>query len=51
MTKPAEPPKTARTVVDEPPPFWSRWGRIYVFVAALLLVETIVFWLVTRWAS
>jgi hypothetical protein len=36
---------------DEPPPFWGRWRRIYVFVALLLVVQTIVFWLVTRWAA
>ena len=40
-----------RRPVDEPPPFWSRWSRIYVFVAGLLLVETVVFWLLTRWVS
>ncbi|MGE0869307.1 MAG: hypothetical protein AB7P03_12130 [Kofleriaceae bacterium] len=37
--------------VDEPPPFWSRWSRIYVFVAVLLVIEAIAFWIVTRWAS
>lgn len=37
--------------VDEPPPFWSRWGHIYLFVAGLLLVETVTFWLLTRWVS
>lgn len=37
--------------VDEPPPFWSRWGRIYWFVAALLAAQTLAFWLLSRWAS
>lgn len=36
---------------DEPPPFWSRWSRLYSFVAALLFVQAIAFWLLTRWAS
>lgn len=35
----------------EPPPFWGRWSRIYTLVAGLLLVETLVFWWLTRWAS
>ena len=36
---------------DQPPPFWSRWGRIYAFVAGLLAAETVAFWLLSRWAS
>lgn len=36
---------------DEPPPFWARWSRVYSFVAALLVVQAIAFWLLTRWAS
>ena len=28
-----------------------RWGRIYALVAGLLALETLAFWLVTRWAS
>ena len=35
MTTPAE---TSRRAADEPPPFWARWSRIYVFVFSLLLV-------------
>jgi hypothetical protein len=35
----------------DPPPFWGRWGRIYLLVAGLLAVETFVFWWLTRWAS
>jgi hypothetical protein len=35
----------------EPPPFWGRWGRIYLLIAGLLLVETGAFWALTRWAS
>lgn len=37
--------------LDEPPPFWSRWGRIYWVVAALLAAQTLAFWLLSRWAS
>jgi len=37
--------------IDEPPPFWSRWGRIYLLVGGLLVVETVAFWLLTRWVS
>ena len=37
--------------IEAPPPFWSRWGRIYGFIAALLAAETLAFWLLTRWAS
>ncbi len=48
--KPSE-ASTSRRAVEEPPPFWSRWGRIYTFVAALLFAQTIAFWLLTRWAS
>lgn len=53
MTRPSTGPApgTPRAASDEPPPFWARWGRIYFFVFALLLVETVVFWLLTRWAS
>jgi hypothetical protein len=36
---------------DQPPPFWSRWGRIYAFVAGLLALETVLFYLLSRWAS
>ena len=37
--------------LDTPPPFWSRWGRIYWFVAGLLAFDVVVMWLLTRWAS
>lgn len=37
--------------VEAPPPFWSGWGRIYGFIAALLAAETLAFWLLSRWAS
>ena len=36
---------------SEPPPFWGRWSRIYLFVAAMLGFEVLVFWLLTKWAS
>ncbi|TMQ18957.1 MAG: hypothetical protein E6J90_19000 [Deltaproteobacteria bacterium] len=35
---------------DEPPPFWGRWGRIYLLIAGLLLIETALLWALTRWA-
>ncbi|HEX8110168.1 MAG TPA: hypothetical protein VF516_20700 [Kofleriaceae bacterium] len=38
-------------LIDDLPPFWGRWGRIYWLVAGLLAVETLVFWWLTRWAS
>ena len=41
----------SRRGADEPPPFWGRWSRIYGFVFALLLAETLAFWLLMRWAS
>jgi hypothetical protein len=37
--------------LDEPPPFWSRWSRLYWFVAGLLAALTLAFWLLSRWAS
>ena len=37
--------------VDTPPPFWSRWSRIYWFVGGLLALDVVVMWLLTRWAS
>jgi hypothetical protein len=40
-----------RSNADEPPPFWGRWGRIYLFVAMLLLVQTIAFFVITQWSS
>jgi hypothetical protein len=49
MTAPAPQPPTHDP--DDVPPFWGRWGRIYLLVAGLLAVETAVFWWLTRWAS
>jgi hypothetical protein len=40
-----------RHEADEPPPFWGRWGRIYLFVAALLLAQVLAFFALTRWTS
>ena len=37
--------------INDPPPFWGRWGWIYLLVAGLLAVETLVFWWLGRWAS
>ncbi|HMG21633.1 MAG TPA: hypothetical protein VK607_09965 [Kofleriaceae bacterium] len=39
------------SALNEPPPFWGQWRRIYWFVAALLAVDVLAFWLLTRWAS
>lgn len=47
----AQPRGTTEGAADEPPPFWSRWSRIYWFIAGLLAAETLAFWLVSRWAS
>jgi hypothetical protein len=38
-------------LIDLPPPFWGRWGRIYLLIAGLLAVEIVVFWWLARWAS
>ncbi len=35
----------------DPPPFWSRWSRIYWFVGGLLAAQVLGFWLLSRWAS
>jgi hypothetical protein len=37
--------------IDTPPPFWSRWSRLYWFVAGLLVFDIVVMWILTRWAS
>jgi hypothetical protein len=36
---------------EDPPPFWGKWGKVYAFVAGLLLVEAGLFWALARWAS
>ena len=46
-----EPRNTPASRPDAPPPFWARWSRIYLFVAGLLLAQTIAFYLLTRWAA
>jgi len=50
---PGEPPADGKIspLLIDPPPFWGRWERIYLLVAGLLAVETVVFWWLTRWAS
>ena len=51
---PAIPPTAAPVslpTVDEPPPFWSTWPRIYLVVAGLLATEALAFWLLSRWAA
>ena len=37
--------------LDEPPPFWSRWSRLYWFVAGLLAAQIVAFWLLSRWVA
>jgi hypothetical protein len=37
--------------LSEPPPFWSRWSRLYWFVAGMLAFDVLAMWLLTRWAS
>jgi hypothetical protein len=39
------------TGIDQPPPFWGRWNRLYWLVVGLLAADVLVFWLLTRWAS
>ena len=48
---PALPSRRDGIEEESPPPFWGRWGRIYLLVAGLLLAETGAFWALTRWAS
>ena len=35
----------------DPPPFWGRWSRIYLLVAGLLAIETLLLWYLARWAA
>jgi hypothetical protein len=37
--------------LDDPPPFWSRWSRIYWLVIGLLAADVLAFWLLERWAA
>lgn len=37
--------------IDEPPPFWSKWSRIYWVVAGLLAADILLFRLLGWWAS
>jgi hypothetical protein len=37
--------------LDEPPPFWGSWERIYVLVAAALAAQTLIYWLLGIWAG
>jgi len=39
------------SALDEPPPFWGRWRRIYWVVAGLLAAEILVFLLLREWAA
>ncbi|MBX3158133.1 MAG: hypothetical protein KF773_19345 [Deltaproteobacteria bacterium] len=40
-----------RGAAPEAPHREPRWGRLYVAVAAMLVVETLAFWLLQRWAA
>jgi hypothetical protein len=42
---------SARPGLDEPPPFWRRWSRLYWLVAGVLAADVIAFWLLARWAA
>ena len=48
---PGQGPPDTPGAEDNPPPFWGSWGRIYLLIAGLLLVETALFWWLTRWAA
>lgn len=37
--------------LDEPPPFWGRWSRLYWLVLGALGLNIFVFWLLARWAA
>jgi len=37
--------------IDQPPPFWGKWSRLYWLVGGMLVAELLVFWLLRRWAS
>jgi hypothetical protein len=39
------------TGIDDPPPFWGRWSRIYWLVAGWFAALVLGFWLLSRWAS
>ena len=43
--------ESERGGIDAPPPFWSRWRRLYWFVAGLLVLDVLAMWFLTRWAS
>jgi len=40
-----------RSDLDDPPPFWGRWSRIYWVVAGLLVADLLAFWLLQWWTS
>jgi hypothetical protein len=37
--------------LDDPPPFWGRWSRLYWLVAGLFVAELLVFCVLSRWAA
>ena len=41
----------AVTGLDQPPPFWGRWSRIYWLVGGLLAADILVFLWLGRWAA
>lgn len=42
------PPLRTESVPDEPPPFFSSWGRLYLAVAGYLVLVIVFFDLFTR---
>jgi hypothetical protein len=48
VTGPKERPERPITHEEEPPPILGRWGRIYALVLLSLLVEIVLFYIVTR---
>ena len=45
------PPTPSGRENETPPPFLGSWSRIYLLVAGLLAVETLAFWLLSKWAA
>lgn len=37
-----------KEVIDEPPPFFGSWPRVYAFVLIFLAVVIVLFWIFTK---
>jgi hypothetical protein len=37
-----------KVILDEPPPFWGTWGRVYRFVLIYLAAIIFLVWLFTK---